>query len=460
MSQSPSSARTNNGLSWLGISAWIRRQEWLRSIYRYLPTTLRDRLSLALAAPARARARFVHTPAWKHVDNASAPLASIPVRDQYATDAGVNIFAYFRGQFGLAESARLYARALIEAGYPVALHDIDLNLPHGMGDRTLENYLGEATPFSIHLIFVNPDYLQEAIDAIGRKRFEGRYVIACWFWELEIIPEEWLSALQDVDEILVATRFVEQAFRRVTDKPITCIPLPVTEMADSGLTRQDFGLREDAFIFLLTFDFNSWLDRKNPFAAINAFSAAFPPERNDVQLLVKSSNGHRHPEQFLRLLAAAKNDPRIIVRDEVIDRAHVHALQRSADAYISLHRSEGFGLGMAESMRLGKPVVATHWSGNVDFMEPSNSCPVNYRLVPVNEGEYLHWRGQHWAEADVQHAAEHMRRLVDEPEYAKRLGGKAASDIRLQLSMETAAKALIERLQTLHANLSRNSSLG
>ncbi|WP_153022793.1 glycosyltransferase family 4 protein [Rhodanobacter thiooxydans] len=446
---------SERGSALLGLAAWIRRQGWLRRIYQHFPQSLRNRVSLVLAAPARKRVRFPRTPAW---DWAPSKPVTRPTNLRSSSglafdgSAGVNIFAYFRGQFGLGESARLYTRALIDAGYPVALFDIGLQLPHGFDDGSLDDYLSSETPYDIHLLFVNPDYLEDSLHEIGRAKLARGYVIACWFWELEIIPPEWLPALDIVDEIMVSSSFVEAAFRRVTDKPILRIPLPLGDEPDSGLSRTDFGLRSNAFIFLVTFDFNSWLDRKNPFAAIEAFMRAFPLERDDVQLLVKSSNGYRHPEPFLRLLNAASNDSRIVVRDEVIGRHHIQAMQRCADAYVSLHRAEGFGLGLAESMRLGKPVVATAWSGNVDFMDERNSLLVDYELVPVETGQYSHSQGQRWAEANIEQAATCMRRLVDEPGLAERIGNQARKDIHEKLSARAIADCLIGRLRLIHGD--------
>ena len=138
-----------------------------------------------------------------------------------------------------------------------------------------------------------------------------------------------------------------------------------------------------------------------------------------------------------------------MIRDEVIDRSHVQALQRCADAYVSLHRAEGFGLGLAESMRIGKPVIATAWSGNMEFMTAENSCLVGYRMISVGEGEYPHHAGQRWAEPDVECAARHMRRLVAEPAFAKRIGGRAAQDISQRFSAHNTAMQLVNRLRTL-----------
>lgn len=450
-----------HGMALLRLAAWIRRQEWLRRVYRCFPEHLRNRVSLMLAAPTRKRVEFSRTPAWVRASSkiARQPSGVQPPPDSAFDDrAGVNIFAYFRGQFGLGEGARLYTRALIDAGYPVALFDIDLQLPHSSNDVSLDNYLGSETPYGIHLLFVNPDYLEDALEKIGKAKLAGGYVIACWFWELEVIPPEWLPAVNMVDEIIVSSAFVEAAFRRFTDKPIFRVPLPLSDVPDSGLTRADFGLSSNAFIFLVTFDFNSWLDRKNPFAAIEAFNRAFPREREDVQLLVKSSNGFRYPEPFLRLLKATGRDSRILVRDEVIDRHHVQALQRCVDAYVSLHRAEGFGLGLAESMRLGKPVVATGWSGNVDFMNERNSLLVDYKLVPVEVGQYSHTEGQRWAEADIEQAAACMHRLVDEAGLAERIGSQAQKDIREKLSSQAVAGHLIDRLARIHETRNTNTT--
>lgn len=435
------------GIALLNLSAWIRRQPWLRAVYRRFPAGLRNRTSEVLAARAGQQLKFTRTARWNR--NRRLPEAvAATAGGAHAGAAGVNIFAYARGQFGLAESARQYARALLAEGYPVAIHDIDMDMPHGMDDRSLDPHIGGETPHGVNLIFVNPDYLEQATASIGRERLGDRHTIACWFWELEKFPEAWRHALHRVDEVMVSTGFIRRAVAAVTDKPVWNVPLPVDQSPDSGLTRADFGLEEDDFIFLCSFDFNSFLARKNPRAAIDAFRRAFADRRPNVKLLVKSSNGHRHPEKLRVLLNAVGADERIIFRDEVIDREDLGALQRCADAYVSLHRAEGFGLGLAECMRLGKPVIATAWSGNMEFMTSGNSCLVDYQLVPVGEGEYLHHAGQRWAEPDVGHAAKLMRRLVEDPGFAAGIGARAAQDIRARLSPHAAALEIIRRIES------------
>ena len=441
--------RTHFSLALLGLSDWIPRQRFLQKAYSILPPWIR-RWVLAKVAGAISRGSdfgTLRSEAGKDFDR-SVPAAQVRSPSLRASD-GLNVFGYLRGQFGLGESARMYAKALLAAGYPVALNDIDLGLPHGMQDASLMPHVGTEAPFAANLIFVNPDFLRQALESIGQAKLEGRHTIACWFWELDEIPEEWCWAIDAVDCIMVASSFVEEAFRKVTAKPILRVPLPVSGGEDSGLSRQDFGLVSDEFVFLTTFDFHSSIHRKNPYAAIAAFRKAFPPDRNDVKLVVKSSNGHHHPGQLRELLSEAVRDPRIVVRDQILDKAHMHALQRCADSYVSLHRAEGFGLGLAECMALGKPVIGTAWSGNLDFMTNANSCLVDYRLVPVGEGEYQYAEGMQWAEADVDQAAAYMKRLVDAPGFASNLGTQAKVDIRDRLSPSEAARAITGYLESL-----------
>ncbi|MEI2794942.1 glycosyltransferase [Pseudoxanthomonas sp. F11] len=431
----------------MNLSAWGRRQGWLQAVYRWLPGSWRARVASSIASSTRERLRFPNAESWPPVRPsvvAGADRSAGP-RDPGLPSAGVNLFGYMRGQFGLAESARLYARALLDSGADVSIVDIDLGLPHGWEDRSLEPFIGDEAPHRISIIFVNPDYLDEAFAKIGRARLAGQHVIGCWFWELEDIPAEWIPHLDDVDEIMVASTFVERAFRKVTSKPVLLVPLPLGPLAPASLDRSHFGLPEHAFVFLCTFDFHSWLERKNPFAVLEAFKKAFPKDREDVFLLVKTSNGHQYGDTLLNLLSAVADDRRILIRDQIMDAGHLQDLQRCCDAYISLHRAEGFGLGLAECMALGKPVVATGWSGNMEFMTTDNSRLVDYTLVPVLEGQYPHVAGAMWAEADVGMAAVHMRELANDRGAAAQLGERGRQAVLSALAPQRAAERIMRR---------------
>lgn len=431
---------------------WLRRRPLLRRLYLCLPVAYRERISKQWLRQMVAAAQFpVLPPVSQRCDALLGDDVQARGVDVGGARRGANLFAYFRGEFGLAEAARSYALALIHAGYPVALNDIDLDLPHGFGDVAFAASLVDEAPYPINVIFVNPDYLGAALAAIGNAKIAGRYIVACWFWELEQVPVEWLPAIAQVDEILVASEFVGQAFRAVTTKPVTCVPLPVWIGADSGIDRSAFGLDPDTFVFLTSFDFHSWVERKNPLGAIEAFRLAFPDQATPVRLLVKTSNGAHYPEMLARLLELAQADPRILVREGILERPHLRSLQRCCDAYVSLHRSEGFGLGLAECMALGKPVIATGWSGNCDFMSVDNSCLVSYELVEVGQGAYLHGSGQRWAAPNIAEAASYMRRIFEDRAFATAVGERAAAYIARKLSPVDIATALIATFERIAA---------
>lgn len=434
---------------------WLRDQPVAMSAYRRLPEGFRISLSSTYARRVAAGLRFPPLPEPRESRSSSQiPLTNVRVNTERA-GAGVNLFAYFQGRFGLAEAARNYADALASAAYPVALCDVDLDLPHDFGEDRMLARCADAAPFPVSIIFVNPDYFDEAVAHIGRDRFDGTYKIGCWFWELERVPDAWLAALARVDAVMVASEFVASGFRRATTKPVFTVPLPLTHRRDSGLGRANFALSDDAFLFLASFDFNSWVERKNPAATIAAFRKAFSDGEN-VQLVLKTSNGERYPEALAELIKAAGTDSRILIRDGAIAGAHLVALQRCCDAYVSLHRAEGFGLGLAECMSMGKPVIATAWSGNLEFMTSENSCLVDYQLVPVPDDQYLHTEGQRWAEPDIAQAATFMRALYKDRSIARVLGERAARDVAELLSGSRAAKTLIDWLGTHDRLLQRH----
>jgi glycosyltransferase involved in cell wall biosynthesis len=413
-----------------------------------LPASFKHRVRQILDRTTRDTLRFRRTEAWIE----RLPLTRNPsfaVRSATANEEieGVNLYGYFSRWLGLGECARLYAHAMLSNGYPVAIHDVDIDIPHERSDSTLAFHLGKNDSYRRDLIFVNPDHWEDARASMKHHPDSRHHVIGFWFWELENFPDEWLHALDDVDEVMVSSAFVEQSIRRVCSKPVTRVPLPVVPGPDSGLQRSHFGLADDSFIYFCAFDFNSTVARKNPHAVIEAFCLAFPRGDEKVTLLIKSSNGHRHAPQLMELLSAASQDRRIVVRDDMLERSDLQSLHRCADVYISLHRSEGFGLGIAEAMSIGKPIVATAYSGNMEFMTEANSCLVNYRMIPVRPGEYPHAQGQQWADPDPVHAAHHLKRLHHDRVLAERLGAQAALDMARNFSVDVCMGVMSQRLR-------------
>lgn len=254
------------------------------------------------------------------------------------------------------------------------------------------------------------------------------------FWELPQLPAKWIPLLQLFDVVLAPTAFVRDAITASMPEELRPILLDYPQaIAAPAAVAPDrprwFGDHADRTVFLSTFDIRADIERKNPWAAIEAFQRAFPG-RDDAALVVKVSNAStpRHADQFARLSQLATADARITLMTEHLSREALASLSASADVYVSLHRAEGLGFGMMEAMAVGTPVVATGWSGNVDFMDESNSIPVPYTVVPMagtTQDLYAAESHQSWADPDIDAAADALRSLADSPELRHRLGGAA-----------------------------------
>jgi glycosyltransferase involved in cell wall biosynthesis len=250
-----------------------------------------------------------------------------------------------------------------------------------------------------------------------------------------------------VDEIWCGSQFVANAFAAVTDKPVTQVRLPVEVAPFEPRSRSELGLPE-GFLFLFLFDFNSSMQRKNPIGAIEAFRLAFEPE-DGARLVIKTINAEMHPEIADLVDGAAAAAPHIDVVDRYVSSEDRSAMLASADCYVSLHRSEGLGLTPAEAMALGKPVIATGWSGNLDFMTDHNSYLVPYSLMPVGDDGGAYPAEGEWAEPDLAEAARLMRHVFEDRSDASLKGAKAASDLRETHSLEAAAASMSSRLEQL-----------
>ena len=373
--------------------------------------------------------------------------ASGPTPSTKDEPAGVNVAGYLRAELGVGEVARQVIAALDTQRVPlvpVGLHAPNSRSGHDFGaERRLD------APFDVNLICVNADGLPGFAHEAGPAFFDGRHSIGIWWWELSEFPQQWHESFELVDEIWVGSRFVADALTAVAPVPVMSFPLPVTIPDGTGPDRAALGL-PDGFLFLFSFDFNSVFKRKNPLAAIEAFTRAFKPDEN-VHLVVKSINGDRDPDNHDRLRLAARSHPHVHLMSEYLSAADKDRLTASCDAYVSLHRSEGFGIGMAEALLHGKPVIATGYGGNVDFLDESTGYPVDYELVEVGGDAWPYDAAAHWAEPDVEQAAQFMRRVVEHPEEAARRALRGADLIRSEHSPAAAGARMARRLEAIRA---------
>ena len=356
---------------------------------------------------------------------------------------------------GRAEDIRTAAQALHVAQVPFAMRnvlgDYGRQWNHLHPDFPLLGQIDVSSTFRANIHVLNANEMEMAWQHQGEALFLGPYNIGYWAWELSHFPDAWLPALALLDEIWAPSRFIQQAIAEKTALPVTWMPLAVEPTLASPGNRADLGLPDAPFLFLFLFDFRSYLSRKNPWAVIHAFKQAFSQSDPRVGLVIKT-NGMEESQPAYQEFARSPllDDPRIILIDRVMDDREIKSLVNHCDCFVSLHRAEGFGRGLAEAMFMGKPVIATGYSGNLDFMNSDNSCLVDYHLIPVGEHDYPFGSGQYWAEPDIGMAADWMRALASNPALAAEIGQAGAATIRRHHSFAAVGARYRRRLEQLH----------
>jgi SAM-dependent methyltransferase/glycosyltransferase involved in cell wall biosynthesis len=357
---------------------------------------------------------------------------------------GVNVIGYFRSELGVGEAARQAVSALDAVGLPLLpMHGATVPL-----SRQLHNFRhldpGDAG-YPINLICMNADALPDFAEHAGSAFFADRYSIGLWFWEVSAAPPDgWRDAFALVDEVWAPTAHVAEAVSSVASVPVTQVRLPIEMPRTAPLERSVLGLR-DGFMFLFSFDYLSVFKRKNPLAVVEAYTRAFEVGEGTT-LVLKCINEDHDPVNHGKLLAAVQDRPDIQVIDGYLDPDVKDALTAACDCYVSLHRSEGFGLTMAEAMYLGRPVIATGYSGNLDFMTPANSHLIDHELVPIGDDAAPYPPTGVWAEPDVAQASRAMREVFDDQAGARALGAAAAASIRETHSAHAAGRRMGERI--------------
>jgi GT2 family glycosyltransferase/glycosyltransferase involved in cell wall biosynthesis/SAM-dependent methyltransferase len=379
---------------------------------------------------------------------ASAALSSEP-----GQLPGVNLCGYLHDESGVGEAARSYVAVLEHLGVPLSLRDVsELSVNRSQDTSIHRRDTSHEQP--VNLVCVNAD--QHFV--VARRDpgfFEGKYNIGVWWWELPSFPDEWRDRFEHYDEIWAGTSYIANALAPISPVPVVRVPPALSShpRGDRSRGRAMLGLHEDEFTYLYMFDFHSYFERKNPMAVIAAFQGAFPTGDEDVRLVIKSVNGGADLEGSTLLERAASMDERITLLTEYVEGSTVSDLMEACDAYVSLHRAEGLGLSLAHAMAAAKPVIATGWSGNTDFMDTSNALLVRFELVAIERDVGPYKAGAVWAEPDVDHAGALMRYLFENPDEGHALGRAARTAIGSRFATEGVAEAVRARLAVIGARL-------
>lgn len=367
---------------------------------------------------------------------------------------GVNFIGDLHGDFGLSEACRSIVSALSSTSIDLAYEEFIYN-PHSR--NTAFNEPPHGMPYNVNLFQLNAPEMSQVLEKLGNQCLYGRYNIGYWFYELPQLPENWISVANNLDEIWVATEFVKNAVERSVNVPVTVIPTPLMVTYDSMITRARFGVPESAFVFLYSFSTWSSSARKNPFGLLAAFKKAITLTKKPIALVMKVHFLNQFPDLKAEFLRRAEGLP-VIFLEENLSRIEMYSLIKLCDCYISLHRSEAIGLGMAEAMALGKPVIGTKWSGNLDFMSNDNSYLVEATVGLIRD-EHHEFQESHkwlyvpnasiWADPNIDYAAELMRDVVEKPLEAMEKGRRAAETIQQHFNPAIIGQRIQAHLETL-----------
>jgi len=377
-------------------------------------------------------------------------LAEPPARNPLHKRAfGVNLFGHVHARSGVSEDVRMACRTLEAAQIAYNVYNISPGAGMAEEDCSVAENSGPL-PYAINMFCMTAASTVTAVLSRGRAAVAEHYSIGFWPWELPEMPVFWNHAYDFVDEIWSSTHFTYEAFCRSSPQPVRHVPFAVDVSESDGLTRKDFGLPLEQFLFGFAFDGLSGYARKAPLNIVEAFYRAFARDDHSVGLVIKGLRVGGDPA-WQDVIDAVNDDPRIHLVTSSLSRGSLLDLWRALDCFVSLHRSEGFGRNIAEAMLLGRPVIVTAHSGNMDFTDHDTAGLVACSLRPVANGEYAFGEGQSWAEPDISVAASRMHRMFHDHIWRKNLALNGQRRISETYGLETISKSWKQKLTKIYS---------
>lgn len=341
---------------------------------------------------------------------------ALPEQDSRAAKGlRIEIVGFFQSISGIGESARLCAQQLAEDGYSVNCTSVEpfFHKPTEL-DWQWHNSIAQ-DEIDCRIYHLNPPMLPPVILQMGINQFKRTFNIGYWAWELEAIPDEWTKATRYMNAIMTPSQFTTNTIQRYTQLPVLTVTHPVAPEKPATDIRKRLNIHDNAFVVANIFSFGSAMERKNPLGLITAFTQAFADNPN-TYLILKANAGENSQEKKT-LLAAIARHSNILLIDQHWSKSDILGLIATADLYASLHRSEGFGLTIAEAMLLNTPTLVTAWSGNMDFCTHENSFLVGCTPIKVNSShpEFSEFDNATWADANIQEATNLLRTIYENP---------------------------------------------
>lgn len=325
---------------------------------------------------------------------------------------GVNLIGYAFGELGIGEDVRMAAKSLHAAGVPFTVINYDPGHLISQNDHSIQEWVGIDFIYSINLFCLTALEHFRFYAEHGSATVTGYYCIGYWPWELQDWPLNWKHCFSLVDEIWGASEHIINSVRRAGFKNSLLMPMAVSlqdpPSSKRGL-RKLLNIKGTTKAFIFSFDGNSSFKRKNPMAILAAFKVAFPNHTDDVALVIKCMRADRETAIWTHIEEFARVDNRIIIINKVMTKSEIMALYKACDCFVSLHRAEGFGRGIAEALLLDLDVITTNYSGNVDFCRPLDALLVDFELVRTSPDCYVESAENFWAEPSVVHAASLLR---------------------------------------------------
>lgn len=363
---------------------------------------------------------------------------------------GINVSGHLTAESGTGQAARSLLDSIKTTDIPISEINFERNI-YRKGDSSTRD-VTTFNPYSINLVCINADQVDIFAQHVEKDFFNNKYNIGYWLWELSEFPDEWIDSFKYFDEIWTSSSFAQEAISIKSNMPVQRIPLSVNPNRAIKYTKEDFGVNNTKFLYLYMFDYLSVVERKNPIAAINAYKGISKMVPNSV-LLIKTVN-EKYSQIEANKIKSEAQGYNIKFIDKYLTREEVFGLLSTCDCYLSPHRSEGFGYSVFEAMYYKKPVIVTDYSGVSDYINVSNSYPVDYKIVKLDKNYGPYKKGSYWANPNIDTISKYMYEIYINKKESVIKSNKGYQTVKNELSNNKIGKIIENRI-----NIIKNRSI-